>query len=57
MRLQNQISSQYVSIALAAAATIPNLRTEIHGYIMWIGLDLDEVVLSVYQTCMRNAGV
>ncbi len=57
MRLQNQISSQYVSSALAASATIPNLSTEIHGYIMWIGLDLDEVVLSVYQTCMRNAGV
>ena len=29
---------------------------QIRGYIMWNGLDLDEAVWSVYQTCMGNAG-
>jgi pentatricopeptide repeat protein len=49
LRHENSKSNKFtVSIALAASAAIPTLCTgkEIHGYIMRIGLDSDEVVWS-----------
>jgi pentatricopeptide repeat protein len=60
LRHENSKSNKFtVTSALAASAAILNLRVgkEIHGNIMRIGLDSDEVVWSVLSDMYGNVGV